>query len=382
MALFLRDLNHSWIEKALSAIVFKVLFDRLLPDCIQGVGEARVEGGLECLRMETDTSFLINGSMLLEDLIASSNGKCNPIRNFTADELIRATNNWDPRHVVQKCPLLPTWRPIFDELEFFHVDRVSVSVSCDIYWGCLDDRRVLVKKFTGVSSKDEVRSLVIRDIIIATQMSNHKNVLKLIGCCVQFPVPVLVHEYASNGPLNDQGGFGADEYLPWKTRLRIAKELANALTYLHSALRRPVVHRDVRPSCILLDHNLVPKLCNFALSITIPPNQSHASDDVKQTFGYTCLEDLVSGFVTEKSDVYSFGVLLLVFLTDVRYHVRSGAQSRIMDPKIVSEEGGEGQARQLKDFLALASACVQEKSEARPDMIDVANELMRIQKTI
>lgn len=86
--------------------------------------------------------------------------------------------------------------------------------------------------------------------IITTQMSSHKNVLKLLGCCLEFPVPVLVHEFAKNGALNDQGGFGDNEILSWKTRLRIAKKLANAITYLHTALCRSVIHRDIRPSCV------------------------------------------------------------------------------------------------------------------------------------
>jgi hypothetical protein len=62
--------------------------------------------------------------------------------------------------------------------------------------------------------EDQIRSRAIRDIVIATQMSNHKNVLKLTGCCLEFPILALVHEYAANGALSD-GGFGADkEFLP------------------------------------------------------------------------------------------------------------------------------------------------------------------------
>lgn len=98
-----------------------------------------------------------------------------------------------------------------------------------LYRGCLDDRPIIVKKFIGLVGEDELRSLAIRDMVITTQMSKHKNVLKLLGYCLEFPVPVLVLENAKNGALNDQGGFGANEYLPWKIRLQVAKELANAL---------------------------------------------------------------------------------------------------------------------------------------------------------
>lgn len=94
--------------------------------------------------------------------------------------------------------------------------------------------------------------------------------------CLEFPVPVLVLENAKNGALNDQGGFGANEYLPWKIRLQVAKELANALKYLHTALSRPIIHRDIRPNSVFLDHDFVPKFSDFSLAITIPPDQSHS----------------------------------------------------------------------------------------------------------
>uniref|UniRef100_A0A7N2MYC8 Protein kinase domain-containing protein n=1 Tax=Quercus lobata TaxID=97700 RepID=A0A7N2MYC8_QUELO len=134
--------------------------------------------------------------------------------------------------------------------------------------GCLDDRPIIVKKFIGLVGEDELRSLAIRDMVITTQMSKHKNVLKLLGYCLEFPIPVLVLEKAKNGALNDQGGFGANEYLPWKIRVQVAKELANGHTYLHTALSRPIIHRDIRPNSVFLDHDFVPKFSNFSLTIT------------------------------------------------------------------------------------------------------------------
>ncbi|XP_059446345.1 non-functional pseudokinase ZED1-like [Corylus avellana] len=180
---------------------------------------------------ERARSSLTNGAILLEDLIASTNGKCNPIRHFYADELIIATNNFDQHRIIQDFPY---HHGCVDEL-----DDYPAVIRHVMYKGSFHDRPIIVKKFTGILREDEIRSHAIRDIVITTQMSNHKNVLKLTGCCLEFPIPALVHEYAANGALNDQGGFGADEeFLPWKIRLRISKELAHALTYLHTALLR------------------------------------------------------------------------------------------------------------------------------------------------
>jgi serine/threonine protein kinase len=345
-------------------------------------------GRLFCLGMnkkeEREKSFFRNGGILLEDLIASSNGKCNPIRNCSAEEIITATNNFDSTHIMQKSELL-------SYLGFHnYVDYV-------MYKGYLDDRPIIVKQFRSLLSfEDKARSLAIRDMVIATQMSNHKNVLKLLGCCLEFPIPALVHEYAANGALNEEGSFGAHkEFLPWKIRLRIAKQLANALTYLHTALLRPVIHRNIRPSSIFLDHNFVPKLCNFSVSITIPPHESHARDDLNILSEYSDPEYLKSGSFTEKSDVYSFGMLLLVFLTGksaydiywgeksliknyVGEHVLNEQVTEFVDPNILSEKGGDRQAQQVKAFFALGLACVRKKGEERLDMINVAKELMQI----
>ncbi|VVA15522.1 PREDICTED: non-functional pseudokinase ZED1 [Prunus dulcis] len=306
--------------------------------------------------------------MLLEDLIASCDGKSHPIRCYSAAELIRATNNFDPSCVIDGT----------------HFDNM--------YRGILDDRTVIIKPHYKVD-------WAIRDIIISMQMSTHKNSLKLLGCCLEFDRPVLVLENAGKGLLNNDGSLVVDnELLPWKTRLRIAKQLASALTYLHTAFPRPIIHRCITSHCILLDDDYVPKLFDFSISVTIPPDQLYVEDFAGGPVGYMDPTYKMFGKSSEKTDVYSFGVLLLVFLmrqeamdrnsleqltVDPKPNVSDGQIQieTIADPKILEEVGGDEQAQQqLKDFLALALSCIQRKIEARPDMIDVAKELVRIDK--
>ncbi|PRQ22331.1 putative protein kinase RLK-Pelle-RLCK-XII-2 family [Rosa chinensis] len=170
-----------------------------------------------------------------------------------------------------------------------------------------------------------------------------------------FPIPALVHEYATIGVLNDEGGFGATESLTWKARL--GKQLANALTYLHTAFPRPIILRDLNFSCIYLGHDYVPKLSYFGLSITIPPMKSYAEDEPKGRFGYSDPAHITSGIISEKGDVYSFGVLLLIFLTGqkavvtnqdgeyesinsyVKFRTCNGQIQSFVDPKIFGEVG-------------------------------------------
>ncbi|XP_008236332.1 PREDICTED: non-functional pseudokinase ZED1-like isoform X1 [Prunus mume] len=334
---------------------------------------------LPCLRkVERDTdngsSFLKNGSMLLENLIASCGAKfTNPIRTYSADELIRATNNFDP-----SC-------------------MIDGGRNYQMFRGFLDGRSIVVKKFMWENYEDEARSLAICDIIISMQVSNHNNVLKLLGCCLEFPVPALVHENAAKGVLNSRGGLGPNDQslLPWKTRLRIAKQLANVLTYLHTAFPRTIIHRSLTPSCIFLDHDFVPKLSNFSLSVTIPRDVT----TVRGTLGYLDPAYRMYFHISEKTDVYGLGMLLLVFLTGQREALKfylpgdeqnipyasasDGQIQETVDPKIFEEVGEDEKARQdLHDFTALALLCTRYRSELRPDMIDVAKELMRIEKSM
>ncbi|PQQ22006.1 non-functional pseudokinase ZED1 isoform X1 [Prunus yedoensis var. nudiflora] len=262
---------------------------------------------------ERKRSFLKNGSILLEDLIASCDGKSNPIRCYSIAELIRATNNFDPSCII-------------DDLHF------------DMYRGILDNRRVIIKKYRH-------RDRAIRDIIISMQMSTHKNSLKLLGCCLEFDTSTLVLENAGKGGLNYDGSLVVDnELLPWKTRLRIA--------------------RRVTSRCILLDDDYVPKLFDFSFSITIAPDQLYVEENFSaQTPGYTDPTYLKYCPSSERTDVYSFGVLLLVFLTRRAAMTKQGAEIELLtadsklgvsdgqiqmetiaDPKILEEVGGDEQA--------------------------------------
>ncbi|KAI5314907.1 hypothetical protein L3X38_044083 [Prunus dulcis] len=133
--------------------------------------------------------------------------------------------------------------------------------------------------------------------------------------------------------------------------------------YLHTAFPRPIVHRNLTPCCIFFDNDdFVPKLSNYLFSITIPPKQLHVEDILIGTSGK--FEDITAA---------------------PKFHVSDGniQLQTIVDPKILEEVGGNEQAvEQLQDFLAPALSCVQTESEARPYMIDVAKELVRIEKSI
>ncbi|KAG2695581.1 hypothetical protein I3760_07G018900 [Carya illinoinensis] len=240
-----------------------------------------------------------NSRLLLEERIALFNGKCNPIRFFSAKELSIATNNYDRRQLFLR------------------------DGSVKFYKGCLEGRLVSVKKFNiGYITKYED---IFKDVVIGSNMSIHNNVLKLLGCCLETQWPTLVYEYVGHKNLFtciryrfespwvlDRDDPVESQPLPWKCRLRIAMGIANAVAYLHTAFSRPFVHRDIRSPLIILDENNVPKMVDFSLSLSIPEGQVHAKYyRVVSRIGCIPPDYYLTCNFTEKDDVYHFGGFLL-----------------------------------------------------------------------
>ncbi|XP_057963021.1 non-functional pseudokinase ZED1-like [Malania oleifera] len=327
---------------------------------------------------KSETSFMKNGRMLLEGCAASRNGKCNPIRIFSMEELKRATDNYSRSHV-------------------FYCDGYF-----KLYRGILQGRAICVKKF--VTSSLWTNS-AIDEVVIASQMSIHKNVLKLIGCCLETETPTLVHEFPKNGTLKDglcvsQGA--CRQPLSWKCRLRIAADIASAVAYLHTAFPRPIIHRNIKPASVLLAENNVAKLSDFSFCIPIPDGESRVQEVPWGTWGFIAPEYLATGSLTEKADVYALGMLLFVLLTghqlmcydghlNSEHSIRSDvvnyyAENRsrlieILDHSVVEEARCPAKAQQLQDFIALAFRCINRTEEDRPTMTDVAKQLRQMERS-
>ena len=159
-----------------------------------------------------ERAFYENGSLLLEKLIAFCNAKPIPIRTFSAQQLFQATNNFSSEKLVK-----------------------GFSIR---YKGSLEGRIVLIKRFDYA-----LPGLSTNDLVISAQMSGHNNVLKPIGCCLHTPSPIAVFEFAANGFLADRI-YVSRRHQPmvWERRLKIARQVAHALSYLHTAFPRPVIH--------------------------------------------------------------------------------------------------------------------------------------------
>lgn len=176
--------------------------------------------------------------------------------------------------------------------------------------------------------------------------------------------------------------------------MRVAAETAGALAYLHSAIERPIFHRDVKASNILLDGKLTAKVSDFGASRLLPLDRAQVTTMVQGTLGYLDPEYFQSGQLTEKSDVYSFGVVMAEILTGQRpiSSARLAAEKNlgvyfvgsVMEGKLMEILEGrlreEGSAEQLMAVAEVTRRCLMMNGEDRPTMREVAAELERARR--
>ncbi|KAL7156125.1 hypothetical protein ABFS83_03G121800 [Erythranthe nasuta] len=228
----------------------------------------------------------------------------------------------------------------------------------------------------------------INEVLVLSQV-NHRNVVRLLGCCFETEVPLLVYEFVDNGTLSSHmHNPSKARCLNCETRLKIAAETAGVLSYLHSSASTSIIHRDVKSDNILLDSNFTAKVADFGASKLVPQDQTQLSTMVQGTFGYLDPEYMQTNQLTEKSDIYSFGVVLLELLTGrgaIRFDkpeveknlsyfflslLKEDRIQEIIDDSIVGDN-----YEQIMEVAKLAKECLNVKGEDRPSMKQVAMEL-------
>ena len=308
--------------------------------------------------------FQQNGGILLQQKLSSHSGSTGTARIYSAEELEKATNNYDEKRVLGQ------------------------GGYGTVYRGILPDNKVIAIKKSKIGSQSQIEQF-INEITVLTQII-HRNVVKLLGCCLETEVPLLVYEFITNGTLSEHiHDNGRSLLLSWEKRLKIAADTAGALAYLHSATSVPIIHRDVKTANILLDDNFTAKVSDFGASRLIPLDKTELNTLVQGTFGYMDPEYFHTSQLTEKSDVYSFGVVLAELLTSrmalsfdmpesdrnlAKYFVSAVKDDRllqILEDNIVNE----GNIKLLKEVANIAKRCLNLRGEDRPSMKEVAMEL-------
>lgn len=154
-----------------------------------------------------------------------------------------------------------------------------------VYKGMLEDGRIVAVKKSNIVNTVQLGQF-INEFVILSQL-DHRNVVKLFGCCLETEIPLLVYEFVPGGTLFQLIHDETEDSPPsWEMRLRVAAEVASAIAYLHAYASAPVLHRDIKTSNILLDCKFRAKLSDFGISKSIDIDQTHFTTQVKGTFGY------------------------------------------------------------------------------------------------
>lgn len=276
-----------------------------------------------------------------------------------------------------------------DEIEaatdhFNESNKIGEGGYGPVYQALLDHTPVAIKILRPDRSHGQRQFQ--QEIEVLSRM-RHPHMVLLLGACPEYGC--LVYEYMENGSLEDRL-FQKDNTppMPWRTRFRIASDIATALLFLHQMKPEPVVHRDLKPANILLDHNYVSKIGDVGLARLVPPS---VADSVTQyhmtaaagTFCYIDPEYQQTGMLGVKSDIYSFGVLLLQLITarspmglsyQVEEAIEHGKFPQILDPAITDWP--------IEDTLGLAQLalkCCELRKRDRPDLRTVLlPELVRL----
>nr|CAD1841429.1 unnamed protein product [Ananas comosus var. bracteatus] len=222
----------------------------------------------------------------------------------------------------------------------------------------------------------------------------HVNVVKLYCSITSDGSSLLVYEHLPNGSLWDRLHTAAGEKLgtiDWDTRYEVAVGAARGLEYLHHGCDRPILHRDVKSSNILLDECFKPRIADFGLAKILhsTPNQESSTNVIAGTHGYIAPEYAYTCKVNEKSDVYSFGVVLMELVTgrkpieaeygeskDIVYWICESMDSREKVMGAVDKRIAEGWAREeAVKVLRVAVLCAARLPTMRPSMRTVVHML-------
>lgn len=293
------------------------------------------------------------------------------VGNFSIGEILKATENFSPANII------------------------GDGGFGTVYKGILRDGTLVAVKRAKKNKHDRHREF--KNEMLTLSMIEHRNLVRLYGYLDHADEQIILIEYVGNGTLREHLDGTQGDGLEVAERLEIAIDVAHAVTYLHMYMDRPVIHRDIKSSNVLITEKLRAKVADFGFArlAANEPDVTHVSTQVKGTAGYLDPDYLRTNQLTEKSDVYSFGVLLVEMMTGrkpietkrlsservtIRWAIqklREGETVIAMDPRL---QRSPESVRAVERVLKLAHQCLAPLRKSRPAMKECVEVLWDIRK--
>ncbi|KAJ4703233.1 Cysteine rich receptor like kinase [Melia azedarach] len=266
----------------------------------------------------------------------------------------------------------------------------------EVYKGVLPNGQQIAAKRLSKTSSQGVEQFKNEVVLVAKLQ--HKNLVRLLGFCLEGEEKILVYEFVPNKSLDyflyDPKKQG---HLDWSKRYKIIRGLARGILYLHEDSRLKIIHRDLKSSNILLDGDMNPKISDFGIAKIFGVDQTQGNTSrIVGTFGYMSPEYAMHGHFSVKSDVYSFGVLVLEIITGKKNsnfcpidgaedllsyawkHWRDGTPMELLDSTLTDSY----LRNEVIQCIHVGLLCVQEDPTERPSMATAVQMLNNYSVTI
>ena len=280
------------------------------------------------------------------------------LRSFSYNELESATDGF---------------RQALSTGSFGSVYKGSLSI------GSVTDRTIAVKRLEKFGEEGERK---FQAEMTAIGRTHHRNLVQLLGFCIEGTRKLLVYDYMTNDSLADLL-FKAKKRPLWKERVRIALEVARGIYYLHQECEVHIIHCNLKPENILMDDTWTAKISDFGLARLSVPNQTRTTMGIEGTSGYSAPEWQKNALISVKADIYSYGVMLLEIVccrSNIEVNVSTADEILLSSwvyncfvvgelDKLVEDENVD--MKTLERMVKVGLWCIQEDPALRPPMKNV-----------
>ncbi|XP_057986393.1 cysteine-rich receptor-like protein kinase 25 isoform X4 [Hevea brasiliensis] len=306
------------------------------------------------------------------------------IGRIGSDPLSKITREEEMAMNSQDFPMIP-FNIIYEATKHFSDEaKLGEGGFGPVYKGTLEDGKEVAVKRLSATSGQGLQEFMNEVTLIARLQ--HRNLVRLLGCCLEKTEKLLIYEYMPNKSLDFfifDSNMGL--HLDWQRRLGIINGVAKGLLYLHEDSRLRIIHRDLKASNVLLDYEMNPKISDFGMARIFQGNDNNSTNRIVGTYGYMSPEYAMEGLFSVKSDVFSFGVLLLEMISgrrNSRFYISEEGESLITYAwKLWSKSEGlelmdqsltrSSVAAEVLKCIHIGLLCVQDDPAERPTMSSV-----------